>query len=114
MAMTIGRTAQSERRDADIGYETVPLGRIKPFKGNARKHSAAQIDQIAASIAMSGNINPIVVDRQYGILCGHGRYFALKKLGWASADVVVVFALFPMPVPIAVAALGWPGGLSGW
>jgi len=55
---------------------------IKPYEKNAKKHPKKQIEQVAASIKEFGMNQPIVVDAQGVIIVGHGRYEALKLLGW--------------------------------
>ena len=55
---------------------------IKPYSKNAKKHPKKQIEQVANSIKEFGMNQPIVVDKQGVIIVGHGRYEALKSLGW--------------------------------
>lgn len=55
---------------------------IKPYSKNAKKHPKKQIEQVANSIKEFGMNQPIVVDKQGVIIVGHGRYEALKHLGW--------------------------------
>ena len=64
-------------------YELVDIGRLVPYANNARTHTDAQVDQVAASIREFGFLNPIIVSSDYTILCGHCRYQAAKKLGLA-------------------------------
>lgn len=52
-----------------------------PYINNARTHSEAQIAQIAASIKEFGFNNPILLDGDNGIVAGHGRCLAARKLG---------------------------------
>lgn len=59
---------------------------IVPYKKNAKKHPKKQIEQIARSIKEFGMNQPIVVDKQGVIVVGHGRYEALKHLGWEIKD----------------------------
>jgi DNA modification methylase len=66
------------------------LDRLIPFARNPRTHSEAQIAQIAASIAEFGFNNPILVDTNAGILAGHGRLLAARKLGLAEVPVIVL------------------------
>lgn len=49
------------------------LGRLLPYKRNARTHGADQVGQIAASIQEFGFNNPILVDGDGVIIAGHGR-----------------------------------------
>jgi len=51
-----------------------------PYARNARTHSDAQVAQIAASIREFGWTNPILLDGQNGIIAGHGRLMAARKL----------------------------------
>jgi len=51
-----------------------------PYVNNARTHSDEQILQIASSIKEFGFTNPILIDGENGIIAGHGRLMAAKKL----------------------------------
>jgi len=62
-------------------YKTVPTASLIPYVRNARTHSPAQVDKIAASIREFGFLNPIITDGQNGIVAGHGRVMAAQKLG---------------------------------
>lgn len=55
---------------------------------NSRTHSESQVAQIAASIKEFGFLNPIIIDGENGIIAGHGRVLAAKKLGMAELPVV--------------------------
>jgi len=70
--------------------ELWPLDRLVPYARNARTHSDAQVAQIAASIVEFGFTNPILVDSRDGIVAGHGRYMAARKLGLTEAPVIVL------------------------
>lgn len=65
------------------------MARLVPYAKNARTHSAAQVDQIAASIREWGWTVPILVDEQGTIIAGHGRVLAAQKLGIAEVPVMV-------------------------
>ncbi|HPT25158.1 MAG TPA: DNA methyltransferase [Bryobacteraceae bacterium] len=70
--------------------EVWPLDRLVPYPRNARTHSAEQVSQIAASIAEFGFTSPILVDSEAGIIAGHGRLMAARKLGLAEVPVIVL------------------------
>src|SRR5262245_59370093 len=70
--------------------ELWPLDRLIPYARNARTHSEAQIAQIAASIVEFGFTNPILVDSTDGILAGHGRLLAARKLKLDLVPVVIL------------------------
>ena len=66
------------------------VDRVVPYSKNARTHSPEQVAQIAASIAEFGFNAPILVDSNAGIVAGHGRLLAARKLGLAEVPVVVL------------------------
>jgi DNA modification methylase len=68
--------------------ELWPIDRLRPYERNPRTHSEAQVDQIAASVAEFGWTNPVLVDEEGGILAGHGRLLAARKLGLAEVPVI--------------------------
>jgi DNA modification methylase len=70
--------------------ELWPTDRLVPYAKNARTHSPEQVAQIAASIVEFGFVNPILVDTNAGIIAGHGRFLAARKLGLAVVPVVVL------------------------
>jgi ParB family chromosome partitioning protein len=61
--------------------ETLPLDRLIPYARNSRTHSDAQVAQVAASIREFGFTNPVLIDADDGIIAGHGRVMAARKLG---------------------------------
>jgi DNA modification methylase len=66
--------------------ELWPVDRLRPYERNPRTHNEAQVDQIAASMVEFGWTNPILIDEGAGILAGHGRLLAARKLGLAEAE----------------------------
>jgi len=62
------------------------LEKLVPYARNPRTHSDAQVAQIAASIAEFGFNNPILVDTKAGIIAGHGRLLAARKLQFPSSS----------------------------
>jgi DNA modification methylase len=70
--------------------EIWPVDRLVPYARNARTHSPEQVAQIAASIIEFGFNAPILVDSNAGIVAGHGRMLAARKLGLKEVPVVVL------------------------
>jgi DNA modification methylase len=64
------------------------LSELIPYINNSRKHSDDQVTQIAASIKEFGWTNPILVDGDNGIIAGHGRIMAAKKLNMTEVPVI--------------------------
>ena len=59
-----------------------------PYINNSRKHSDEQVAQIAASIKEFGWTNPILVDGNNGLIAGHGRLLAARKLNMDKIPVI--------------------------
>lgn len=59
-----------------------------PYVNNSRTHSDEQVAQIAASIREFGWTNPILVDGANGIIAGHGRLLAARKLGYTEVPTI--------------------------
>src|SRR5436305_1911110 len=70
--------------------EIWPIQKLVPYARNARTHSAEQVAQIAASIVEFGFNAPILVASDAGIVAGHGRLLAARKLGLVEVPVVVL------------------------
>ncbi len=63
-----------------LQVETIAIGDLIPFAKNSRTHSDAQVAQIAGSIREFGFTNPILIDEKNGVIAGHGRLAAARKL----------------------------------
>src|SRR5271163_3458531 len=72
-------SARSGRSPLSVTY--LPLDRLKPDPGNARRHNAKQIGQIAKSIESFGFNVPVLVDGDGHVVAGHGRLAAARRLG---------------------------------
>lgn len=63
-----------------LKIEYKSIDKLIPYINNSRTHSDEQISQIAASIHEFGFTNPMLLDGDNGIIAGHGRLMAAKKL----------------------------------
>jgi DNA modification methylase len=72
----------------DLQIAWRPLGELIPYVRNPRTHSDAQVTQIAGSIREFGWTNPVLVDGENGIIAGHGRVLAARKLGLERVPVI--------------------------
>ena len=70
-------------------YETRKVADLIPYVNNARTHSDSQVTQLASSIKEFGFINPVIIDDHNGLIAGHGRLMAAKKLGLEEVPVLV-------------------------
>ena len=70
--------------------ETRPVDQLRAHPQNARTHSGAQIEQIAASIREFGFVNPILIGSDDVIVAGHARLQAARTLGMSDVPVILV------------------------
>ena len=70
--------------------QLVPVTKLVPYVNNARTHSPEQINKLRSSLREFGFINPVIIDRDFGVIAGHGRILAAKEEG--IAEVPCVFA----------------------
>lgn len=71
----------------------IKMADIMPYENNVKLHPKQQIEQIKKSIVDFGNNDPIAVDENNVIIEGHGRYEALKELGYEEAECIVLTGL---------------------
>ena len=69
-------------------YKSANVADLIPYARNSRTHSDAQVAQIAASIREFGFTNPVLVDGANGVIAGHGRILAARKLGMDTVPVI--------------------------
>lgn len=70
--------------------QLVPVAKLVPYVNNARTHSPEQINKLRSSLREFGFINPVIIDRDFGVIAGHGRILAAKEEG--ITEVPCVFA----------------------
>lgn len=68
----------------------VPVTKLVPYVNNTRTHSPEQINKLRSSLREFGFINPVIIDRDYGVIAGHARILAAKEEG--ITEVPCVFA----------------------
>ena len=68
--------------------ENLTLDALIPYARNSRTHSDEQVAQVAASIREFGFTNPVLIDGEGGIIAGHGRVMAARKLGMADVPCI--------------------------
>ena len=61
--------------------ETLSTASLVPYARNAKKHDASQVAKLAGSIREFGFNNPVLIDKDNGIIAGHGRIMAAQSLG---------------------------------
>ena len=91
-----------------------PVDRLIPYARNARTHTDTQVAQIAASIREFGFNNPVLVDTAAGIIAGHGRLLAARKLALAEVPVIVLDHLSEAQKRAYVLADNRLAELAGW
>lgn len=80
------KTSDVPIEQAILAAEFVEIEHLIPYANNARTHSDAQVAQLAAAIAEFGWTNPVLCDA-FGIVAGHGRVLAARKLYGAGQTI---------------------------
>ena len=70
--------------------QLVSLDKLVPYVNNARTHSPEQIKKLRSSLREFGFINPVIIDRDFGIIAGHGRVLAAREEGITEVPCVFV------------------------
>lgn len=68
--------------------ELIDINLINEYENNVKIHTDEQIEQIIMSIQKYGNNDPIAIDENNTIIEGHGRFLALKRLGYNTIPVI--------------------------
>ena len=68
-------------RHTTTEMQLVNIDRLVPYQNNARTHSPEQINKLRASLREFGFINPVIIDRDFGVIAGHGRIAAARAEG---------------------------------
>ena len=70
--------------------QLIPLGKLVPYVNNARTHSPEQLAKLRSSLREFGFINPVIIDRDFNVIAGHGRIAAAKEEGITEVPCVFV------------------------
>jgi DNA modification methylase len=100
-------------KSRQMKVELKKLSEIKPYPGNPRQNKSA-VDAVAASIQEFGFRQPIVVDAENVIICGHTRFLAAQKLGLEEVPVHVAKDLTPAQIKAYRIADNKSAELSEW
>ena len=74
-------------------YTIKPIGDLIPYVNNSRTHDDEQVTQLASSMKEFGFTNPVLIDEQDGLIAGHGRVLAAKRLGLKEIPAIIVDGL---------------------
>ena len=97
---------------ADV--QQVSIEKLIPYANNAKIHGDDQITRIASSIREFGFLNPVIIDRDFNIIAGHGRVMASKKLGLTEIPCLFVEGLTEAQRKAYILADNKLGELAEW
>lgn len=87
---------------------------LKPYERNAKIHTDEQVEKIADSIKEFGFVSPVLIDRDYNIIAGHGRVMAAEVLGMDTVPCLFVEGLTEEQRRAYILADNKLGELSSW
>lgn len=94
--------------------QQVTIEKLIPYVNNAKIHGDDQITHIASSIREFGFLNPIIIDRDFNVIAGHGRIMASKKLGLSEVPCLFVEGLSEAQRKAYILADNKLGELAEW
>lgn len=94
--------------------ENIAVDKLIPYVNNAKVHSEDQVTRIASSIREFGFLSPVLVDKDYNIIAGHGRVMAAKKLGLSDVPCVYIEGLSEAQRKAYILADNRLGELADW
>ncbi|MBR0484607.1 MAG: site-specific DNA-methyltransferase [Oscillospiraceae bacterium] len=71
-------------------FKLVDINKLIPYVNNARTHSKEQIQKLRSSLREFGFVNPVIIDKEYNVIAGHGRIAAAKEEGIQQVPCVYV------------------------
>lgn len=92
----------------------VGIDKLIPYVNNAKQHSDEQVTKIASSIREFGFVNPVIIDKDYNIIAGHGRVMAAKKLDMKEVPCLFVEGLSEAQRKAYILADNRLGELADW
>ena len=94
--------------------QRVDVDQLIPYINNAKQHPEEQVLKIASSIREFGFVNPVLIDKDFNVIAGHGRILAAKKLGLMEVPCVFVEGLTDAQRKAYILADNRLGELGDW
>jgi len=94
--------------------QEVTLSKLIPYVNNAKIHSEEQVTKIASSIREFGFVNPILIDKDFNVIAGHGRLMAAKKLDMENVPCLFIEGLSEAQRKAYILADNRLGELAEW
>lgn len=94
--------------------QRVDINKLIPYINNAKQHPDDQVTRIASSIREFGFVNPILIDKDYNVIAGHGRLMAAKKLELSDVPCLFIEGLSEAQRKAYILADNRLGELTDW
>ncbi len=90
MPKKINKTQENSNQNKELEIKYLEIEKLKRYEKNAKIHTKKQVGKLIASIKQFGMVTPIIVDKDFTIIAGHGRLEALEKLGHTKVPVILI------------------------
>ena len=87
-------------------FQLVDIDKLVPYANNARTHNKEQILKLRSSLREFGFVNPVIIDKAYNVLAGHGRIEAAKEEG-ITAKIIIGGAVITQEYADEIGADGY-------
>src|SRR5271166_2678199 len=113
-AAPVDGVPKRERTGQRIEIRWLPVEALSPDKRNARVHAPRQVARIANSIAAFGFNVPVLIDEKGGVLAGHGRVLAARRLGLKEVPTIMLDHLSETQARAFMIADNRLGEIASW
>jgi len=100
------------KRKLEVTYRKV--ADLIPYAANSRTHTDGQVALLAGSLKRFGWTNPVLVDGENGIVAGHGRVLAARKLGMEEVPCIELAGMSEADRRAYIIADNRLAELAGW
>lgn len=81
---------KSEQHSQELSIQYIEIEKLKRYEQNAKIHTEKQIKKLVSSMKQFGVVTPILVDKYFTVIAGHGRLEAFEKLQLKQVPVVML------------------------
>ena len=92
------------RYDVCMKVQRIDIKKLVPDPNNVRKHGSANLSAIKQSLEQFGQIEPLIVDSDFIIRSGNGRFEVMKALGFTNVNVIQIDMKDKEAIAYAIAA----------
>lgn len=75
---------------SELRVQAIDIDLLQDAENNNKNHPPESVARLAKSMDKLGQIQPVICDKDYILIAGHGRVMAAKQLGWVKIKTIVL------------------------